>query len=99
MISPILFSLYVSDCAVSEPSCSFIKYADDIVITGLVKNNDVNAYLSQIEQFVHWCDIHHLCLNVNKTKEMIFDFRRINESVTCEPLIIHNHRSFQKDET
>ena len=29
---------------------------------------------------------------------MIFDFRRTNESATCEPLIIHNHRINQVSE-
>ena len=75
MVSPVLFSLYTSDCVNLSPNCSLIKYADDTVISGYL-NNDSTEYISAVKKFVDWCERHHLVLNVKKTKEMIFDFRR-----------------------
>jgi hypothetical protein len=37
-------------------------------------NSDI--FLSQINKFVTWCNEHSLQLNVSKTKEIIFDFRK-----------------------
>ena len=87
VISPILFSLYTSDCSVSDSNCAIIKYADDTVISGFLQD-DVDTYFKQVERFVDWCDKHYLVLNVNKTKEMIFDFRRSRPS--HKPLVIHD---------
>ena len=33
-------------------------------------------YRELVDHFVVWCGNNHLILNVNKTKEMIVDFRR-----------------------
>ena len=74
VLSPVLFSLYTSDCLCNVNECSIIKYADDTVITGYL-SDDVGPYISMIDQFVEWCDDHFLKLNVTKTKEMIIDFR------------------------
>ena len=53
-----------------------IKYADDTSIQALIKNElDLDNYFTTIHNFVNWCKIHFLKLNVKKTKEIIFDFR------------------------
>ena len=52
------------------------KYADDTVLTGLITHDDFSNYTKEIEMFVNWCNTNYLILNVDKTKEMIFDFRR-----------------------
>ena len=36
---------------------------------------DLDNYFTTINNFVNWCNIHFLKLNVKKTKEIIFDFR------------------------
>jgi hypothetical protein len=46
------------------------------VIIGLIENNDETDYRKCISDTMHWCEAHNLILNVNKTKEMIFDFRK-----------------------
>ncbi len=56
VISPLLFSFYTSDCLCSSPNCSLIKYADDTVITGYLKDDPL-CYISEIEKFVDWCDV------------------------------------------
>lgn len=42
------------------------KFADDTTSTNRV----------QVESLIHWCNENNLLLNVSKTKEMIFYFRR-----------------------
>lgn len=76
VLSPFLFTLYTNDCLSSFNNCSILKYADDTVIIGNVMNNDISDYSGQVDTFVEWCDSHFLNLNVNKTMEMIIDFRR-----------------------
>ena len=77
VLSPVLFSLYTSDCRSSSSECSIIKYADDTVITGYLGSDNVEGYTATINNFVEWCNDHFLKLNVTKTKELIVDFRRI----------------------
>lgn len=86
VLSPVLFSIYTSDCVSTDANCSIIKYADDTVISGYL-SCDAGSYFSLIHQFVEWCDRHYLLLNVSKTKEMIIDFRK-NEGDHV-PLVIH----------
>ena len=76
VLSPLLFTIYTNDCRSHNENCTIIKYADDTVIVGNIFNNDESLYREQVDAFVHWCNINYLNLNVKKTKEMIFDFRR-----------------------
>lgn len=68
--------------------CQILKYADDTIILGLMNNDDESEYRSAIDYVSEWCTSNYLELNVSKTKEMIFDFRK---SKYCEkdPVIIH----------
>jgi hypothetical protein len=68
--------LYTNDCVSSFDSCCIVKYADDTAIIGKIVNDDRTEYLSQVNNFVTWCDENYLNLNVKKTKEMILDFRK-----------------------
>ena len=56
-------------------SNSIIKFADDTVV-GLITNNDETAYREEVRPLGVWCQENNLKLNVNKTKEMITDFRK-----------------------
>ena len=42
----------------------------------------------EVTRFVNWCDENLLVINVRKTKEIIFDFRKIKNVLT--PLRIKN---------
>ena len=53
-----------------------VKYADDTVLIGFATGDDESDYRQEISRFTKWCDDHNLLLNVTKTKELIFDFRR-----------------------
>jgi hypothetical protein len=70
VLSPLLFSLFTHDCVAIHTSNSFIKFADDTTVVGLI------AYCEEVRALGVWCQEKNLTLNVNKTKEMIVDFRK-----------------------
>ena len=89
VLSPILFTIYTNDCRGTFRNIPFIKYADDTIIQALINSlNDLLNYYDEIEKFTKWCSDHYLQLNVKKTKELIFDFRKKNN--THDPLMIKN---------
>ncbi len=53
-----------------------MKFADDTTVIGLISNNDEGAYRDEVENLSIWCHSNNLSLNVEKTKELIIDFRR-----------------------
>ncbi len=76
VLSPLLYSLYTHDCVSSHSSTSIIQFADDTVVLGLINNNGEAAYLDEVERLTSWCQDNCLSLNVNKTKELIVNFRK-----------------------
>ncbi|KAK0142191.1 hypothetical protein N1851_020128 [Merluccius polli] len=56
------------------------KFADDTVLISLLREEEVN-HGPVVEDFVEWCDNHFLKLNVNKTKDMVIDFRKTSHSI------------------
>ena len=75
--SPLLYILYTNDCVSTEDNCTIIKYADDTAIIGLLNSQTPeDKYMNEIDHFTAWCSENKLELNVTKTKEQIFDFRR-----------------------
>lgn len=76
VLSAFLFTMYTNDLSRDDALCKIAKYADDTVIIGLVKNNDESSYREAIEFVADWCKQFYLNLNVKKTKEVIFDFRK-----------------------
>ena len=85
-ISPALFTIYTDDCRSECDFVKVVKFADDTAILGLLDGTceSFTLFLNEIERFVSWCARHSLQLNVSKTKDMIFDFRK-NE--TDHPVI------------
>ena len=45
-------------------------------MVGLITNNDETAYREEMRALGVWCQGNNLTLNVNKTKEMLVDFRK-----------------------
>ena len=77
VLAPVLFSIYTNDCQTVFKNIPIIKYADDTSIQALISSDiDLSHYYNKIDRFVSWCDSHYLLLNVKKTKELIFDFRK-----------------------
>lgn len=76
VLSPLLFTLMTHDCGARSATNHIIKYADDTTVVGLIQDNEELAYREEVEHLVGWCTNNNLDLNVNKTKEVIVDFRR-----------------------
>ncbi|KAK6178302.1 hypothetical protein SNE40_013103 [Patella caerulea] len=80
VLSPILFILYTNDCRSINPNCLTVKFADDAAIVSSLNDAESDThYRGDVANFAEWCDRNYLHLNVNKTKELIVDFR-VNKS-------------------
>ncbi len=75
---PPLFTLLTHDCTPSHNSNLFIKFADDTTVVGLISNRDETNYRSEVSRLAGWCRDNNLSLNVEKTKEIVVDFRRVH---------------------
>ncbi len=87
VLSPLLFSLLTHDCTASHTTNKIIKYANNTTVVGLIKDEDETAYRREVEQLTRWCRSHNLLLNVDKTKELVMDFRK-SARPEHNPLII-----------
>ena len=77
VISSVLFTLYTNDCRSEIASINpILKFSDDTAILGLINNKNEISYRSELSKFVQWCNTNYLQRNVNKTKEMVIDFRK-----------------------
>ena len=63
------------DCVPTHFSNS-IKFADDTTVLGLITNKYETACRKEVRALVEWCQENNLSLNINKTKELIVDYRR-----------------------
>ena len=88
VLAPFLFTLYTADCRSSSISCPLVKFADDTMMLGLVKNDNETHYRAEIDHFIEYCDNNYLELNVSKTKEMVIDFRRNKKEL--DTIVIKN---------
>ena len=89
VLAPLLFSLCTSDCRSSNESCSIVRFADDTVLIGLISDDDCSKYVDEINKFATYCKTNFLELNVEKTNEMIIDFRK--SKALPDPIIINDH--------
>ncbi len=87
VLSQLLFTLLTHDCTAKFSSNHIIKFADDTTVVGLISNNDETHYREEVAQLAEWCGTNNLSLNVEKTKEVVMDFRRRN-STDHPPLTI-----------
>ncbi len=76
VLSPLLYSLYAHDCTTTHSSNVIVKFADDSTVVGLITDNNEMAYREEVHALIRWCQENHLSLNINKTKELVVDFRR-----------------------
>ncbi|KAI4901552.1 hypothetical protein NFI96_006301 [Prochilodus magdalenae] len=98
VLSPLLYSLYTYDCTARHSSNVIIKSADDTTAVGLISNNNEEAYREEVSFLTHWCRENNLSLNVNKTKELIVDFRkqeRVHTPITINGAAVERVSSFK----
>ena len=75
VLSPLLYSLYTSDCSPTHPENIFVKFADDTTVVGLITGGNEADYRDEVLKLGEWCVSNNLALNITKTKELILDFR------------------------
>ncbi|KAF7645522.1 hypothetical protein LDENG_00202800 [Lucifuga dentata] len=46
ILSPLLYSLYTSECVATHTTNSIVKFADNTVVVGLISHSDDRAYLN-----------------------------------------------------
>ncbi len=76
VLSPLLYSLCTHDCIATHSSNVIVKFADDTAVIGLITDNDETVYREEGSTLTKWCQENHLSLNIDKTKELVVDFRR-----------------------
>ncbi len=76
VLSPLLYSLYTHDCRATHSSNVIVKFADDTKVIGLITDNDETAYREEVSTLTKWCQENHLSLNIDKTKELVVDYRK-----------------------
>ena len=74
VLSPLLFTLLIYDCAPQYSSNLFIKFADDTAIVVLIGSRDETNCRWEVSSLAIWCTHNNLFLNVDITKEMVVDF-------------------------
>ncbi|KAK3548899.1 hypothetical protein QTP70_021714, partial [Hemibagrus guttatus] len=68
--------LRAQSTAVHYADSRLCSNADDTTVVGLISKNDGSAYRKEVQRLTAWCKTNNLSLNVEKTKEMVVDFRR-----------------------
>ena len=86
VLSPVLFVLYTNNMTWNSGNTIVVKYADDTMIVGLVKNDDDSDYFKCIDFVSNWCKENYLDINVSKTKEVVYDYRKTE--VDRSPVVI-----------
>ena len=66
--------IYTDDFRSSSSTCSLYKYSDDSVLADL--SNSDSHFEQQVTEVTRRCKDNYLDLNVEKTREMVVDFRR-----------------------
>ena len=82
-----LYSLFTHDCLSCHVRTKILKFANDTTVIGLITNSGESEYRDQVNKLINWCNDNNLELNINKTKEIIVDFRRKKYSPPL-PLVI-----------
>ena len=76
-----------------QTGCHF-KYSDDTAILGLLHdNNSITDFHNTISHFTQWCTDNYLELNVDKTKELVFQTTHSG----LNPILIHGKTVEQVD--
>ncbi|KAK3566816.1 hypothetical protein QTP86_004574 [Hemibagrus guttatus] len=50
--------------------------ADDMIMVGLINKNNKSAYREEVQQLTAWCRANSLSLYMDKSKEMVINFKR-----------------------
>ena len=77
--APILFTTYTNDMRGPDDDAIAVKFADDTALVDV--SNDDNHFEAAVTGIEQWCEDHYLVLNVQKTEEIVVDFRRKGDPI------------------
>ena len=95
ILGPILFLIYVNDISRCT-SCHVLSFADDTTIS-LSGTNIVDLYNTMNQELEHinqWFQSNKLCLNVKKTKHIVF--RPVNSKIPNDMNIVINNQTIDR---
>ena len=78
IIGPLLFNIYINEISKSSAKFSFYFYADDTILNSTLESFGDTAdeiqlsILNELQKVCKWLDLDRLCLNVAKSKFMLF---------------------------
>ena len=73
----------------NNPILSLIKFADDMALVARLKDEQsLSIYFEFIENLITWFDGSYLKLNVQKTKEILFEEKRAKDTSLLRPVTI-----------
>ena len=78
ILGPLLFNIFINDIVKSSTKFNFILYADDTTLNSTLDSfgQDAveiqNTIVSELQNIFKWLDVNRLCLNVTKSKFMLF---------------------------
>ena len=84
IIGPLLFNIFINDIVKACDKFAFILYADDTTLNATLdcfgKNTDEieNSITYELQKVFKWFDVNKLCLNVSKSKFMLFHMPQKN---------------------
>lgn len=87
ILSPLLYSLFTHDCSPIHNINYTYKFADDTALVELIINNDEAAFREEVQVLTSWCQNNDLFLNTNKTKELVIDFKKHQNTTHASPVI------------
>ena len=78
VIGPLPFNIFTNDVIESSAKFSFVLYADDTTLNSTLDNFGTNpvdiqkSIIIELQNILKWLDVNKLCLNVSKSKFMLF---------------------------
>ncbi len=77
----------------TDPSVKLLKFADDTIVIGLIKDRDESAYRQEVEQLAVWCRLNNLELN----SQNCVDDSGLQEELPCSPPTHHYGQEGRKE--
>ena len=78
VLGPLLFNIFINDIIHASELFNFILYADDTTLNstldchGTTTDEIESSIVNELQKIFKWLDVNRLCLNVAKSKFMLF---------------------------